>query len=272
MRTSEARVHGRRHGCEGLRRLLSLLKLPAFRGTVWMYSQRYLEPSLGLVLSVFLTATLLHAQSPSLPPQDPQLRIEPGMHTGQITRIAADATCSTLVTGSHDKTVRSSGDCLKAASSPHCGRPSVPPTTVGSIPSRSLQMGVGLLPESATSPQRKETFTSSINVRQRGDKIGAFPHTVIIGLATSTDGRFLAGTLFGGGLKVWERNANAGRRDWRLVAQDDDYASYDAYGLAFDRSGTLYTASMDGKLRRYRPANTQRNHLRLQQAESSPFP
>src|SRR5580765_7323137 len=44
------------------------------------------------------------AQEP--PPQEPQLRIEPRMHTAPVVRIGVNAACSQLVTGSHDKTVR----------------------------------------------------------------------------------------------------------------------------------------------------------------------
>src|SRR5262245_13620943 len=40
------------------------------------------------------------------PPQEPILRIDPGMHTARINRIGVDAACTGLATGSYDKTVR----------------------------------------------------------------------------------------------------------------------------------------------------------------------
>src|SRR5262245_62278726 len=40
------------------------------------------------------------------PSQEPQLRIDQGMHTASIRRIGVDASCKLLATGSHDKTVR----------------------------------------------------------------------------------------------------------------------------------------------------------------------
>ena len=51
-----------------------------------------------------VAATPALAQPP--PPQEPILRIDPGMHTALIRRIGVDATCRLLVTGSIDKTVR----------------------------------------------------------------------------------------------------------------------------------------------------------------------
>ena len=42
----------------------------------------------------------------SCPDQDPVLRIETGMHTATIKRIATDAQCRIIATGSEDKTVR----------------------------------------------------------------------------------------------------------------------------------------------------------------------
>ena len=46
------------------------------------------------------------AQAPPPPPQEPQLRIEPRMHTAPLVRIGVNAACTQLATGSHDKTVR----------------------------------------------------------------------------------------------------------------------------------------------------------------------
>jgi WD40 repeat protein len=76
---------------------------------------------------------------------------------------------------------------------------------------------------------------------------------VIVHLAVSLDGRYLAATLGQGqGLRVWEK-IGAGAAGWRLVAEDKDYAGQLADGAAFDRAGALYTVAYDGKLRRYAP-------------------
>ncbi|MBO0758257.1 MAG: hypothetical protein J2P54_20600, partial [Bradyrhizobiaceae bacterium] len=56
-----------------------------------------------------MTALVLGATpslSQDLPPTEPILRIETGMHSAPITRIGVDATCRLMVTGSDDKTAR----------------------------------------------------------------------------------------------------------------------------------------------------------------------
>src|SRR5438046_1859224 len=60
--------------------------------------------SVTMALALWIGVTAAVAQT--LPPQEPQLVIDPGMHTGPIRRIGVDAACSLLATGSHDKTVR----------------------------------------------------------------------------------------------------------------------------------------------------------------------
>jgi len=49
---------------------------------------------------------LMSAVGASEPPADPVLRIDPGMHTAPIWRVAVDARGRWLVTGSHDRTAR----------------------------------------------------------------------------------------------------------------------------------------------------------------------
>src|SRR5438552_3219080 len=55
-------------------------------------------------LAIWIGAAAATAQD--LPLQQPQLVIDPGMHTARIGRIGVDAACSLLATGSYDKTVR----------------------------------------------------------------------------------------------------------------------------------------------------------------------
>jgi WD40 repeat protein len=44
--------------------------------------------------------------TPTPPSQEPQLHVDPGMHTAPIWRIGVDESCTLLATGSDDKTVR----------------------------------------------------------------------------------------------------------------------------------------------------------------------
>jgi WD40 repeat protein len=74
---------------------------------------------------------------------------------------------------------------------------------------------------------------------------------VVLSLASSHDGQYLAAALFGGeGLRVWKR-VGTDLKNWQLVGEDKEYGGADVYGVAFGRAGELYTTAFDGKLRRY---------------------
>ena len=77
--------------------------------------------------------------------------------------------------------------------------------------------------------------------------LGPFPEQ-IIRLAFSRDGKYLAATFKNKeGLKVW------GAADWAEALADNSYGG-STYGLAFDSSGNIYTASYDGFIRHYSSA------------------
>jgi hypothetical protein len=72
---------------------------------------------------------------------------------------------------------------------------------------------------------------------------------VVLHLAFSPTGRYLAATLGGtGGLRVYDRDDA-----WREVARDAPYSD-NSYGAAFAADGRLATTSLDGTLRLYDPA------------------
>ena len=57
-----------------------------------------------IMASIFLGLVLAGAaRAEDLPDQRPMLRIEPGMHTARISRIAVDAACTLMVTGSETR-------------------------------------------------------------------------------------------------------------------------------------------------------------------------
>jgi WD40 repeat protein len=65
----------------------------------------------------FVVACIVGVLTASMPvlaqttPPEPQLCIDPGMHTGSIRRVAVNRSCTLLATTSRDKTVRLWG-CL----------------------------------------------------------------------------------------------------------------------------------------------------------------
>ena len=81
-------------------------------------------PFICLIAWGAAVAPALAQQTP--PPQEPILRIDPGMHTAPIKRIGVDAACTLLATGSEDKTVRlwrlPEGKLLRTRHRRRCGR------------------------------------------------------------------------------------------------------------------------------------------------------
>jgi hypothetical protein len=200
-------------------------------------------------------APALAQQAGAPPPQEPILRIDPGMHTAPIRRIGVDAACTLLATGSYDKTVRlwrlPEGKLLRTL------RPPIGPGHEGKVYAVALAPDASWVAaggwDAAWSAERAmyvhifDASTGALITR-----LGPLGN-VIRHLAVSSDGRYLAATLGSGqGLRVWEKTGPGAAR-WRLVAEDEDYGGQDSYGAAFDRTGVLYTVSYDGNLRRYAP-------------------
>jgi WD40 repeat protein len=207
---------------------------------------------LRVVASCFVCAFAFGAdvKAQGAPPQDPILRIDPGMHTAPIKRITVDAACTLLATGSHDKTVRlwrlPDGKLITTF------RPPIGPGDVGKV------YAVAMAPDASwvaaggwTLPGQNFVYVFQTATGIVMTRLGPLPN-VVHHLAVSRDGRFLAATLGGRrGLRVWERTG-ASLDSWRLVAEDADYGG-SSYGAAFAPDGALYTVAWDGKLRRYAP-------------------
>lgn len=179
-------------------------------------------------------------------PAAPFLRIETGLHTARINRIATDASGRLVATVSHDKTVRL------------WSRDSGEPVGVLRIPIDRGEEGrlyaVALSPDGATAVAAGYTAASwdgsvalyVFDVR-RQRMIGRLPGqpNVVYDLAFSPDGKHVA-AVFGGtaGLRVYDG------RNFGQVAQDPAYGAR-ATGLAFDPQGRLATVSDDGQVRLY---------------------
>jgi WD40 repeat protein len=206
---------------------------------------------LGIVL--LLTSDVAFTQSaPGVPPQEPQLRIDPGTHTGGIHSIGVDAACTLLATGSRDKTVRlwrlPEGRLINTL------RPPIGPGDQGMV------YAIALAPDAtwvAVDGSYDDSGHASVLIFQAATgtvmtRLGPFPGTVQQ-LAVSYDGRYLAAALGGGeGVRIWERTG-ADLVSWRQIAHDQHYGGKDSNGASFDRVGTLYTTASDGRLRRYAP-------------------
>jgi WD40 repeat protein len=191
------------------------------------------------------------------PPADPILRIDPGMHTAPIERIAVDARGRWLVTASTDKTARvwdlTTGQLLNVL------RPPIGPGYEGTLGA------VALSPDGETVALGGNTQFNNgrPDVPPEGDaiylfhrasgrlfkRVGGLPNS-IYDLAFSPDGRYLAASLgHGSGMCVYRSDA------WDLVGQDTDYGAR-SQGADFSRDGRLVTTSFDGYIRLYRVSSS----------------
>jgi WD40 repeat protein len=192
------------------------------------------------------------AQDADLPPRDPILQIEAGMHTATIGRIGADAGCTVAATGSEDKTVRlwrvSDGKLLRVMHPPIGAESDGKVYAVAMAPDGQWVAAGGF----SRRPGHHFVYVFQTATGAMVKSFGPFPQ-VIQHLAVSPDGQFLAATLRGGqGVRVW-RHAESDLASWRTVAEDREYGGRDSTGAVFDREGALYTVGYDRKIRRYAP-------------------
>ncbi len=186
------------------------------------------------------------------PSGEPLLRIETGIHTAMIGRIAIDAENRYIVTASDDKTVRlwelSTGRLIKTF------RPPIGDGNEGKL------FAVAISPDGReiacggwTGYEWDKYHSIYFFDREKGNLIRRLTEVpnVINHLSYSRDGRFLVATLGGNnGIRVYEAgNTNA------LLYEAGDYGS-DSYGADFDGSTAfaaerLVTTSWDGYIRLY---------------------
>src|SRR5262245_48957085 len=203
-------------------------------------------------VGALIAAAPLQAQT-NPPSQEPQLRIDPGMHTAQIFRIGVNTFCTLLATGSEDKTVRLWG--LPDGKLLSTLRPPIGPGNEGKIYAVAVAPDGTWVAAGGFTFRGNEEFVYIFEVATKRllTRLGPVPG-VVYHLAVSPNGQHLAATLGKGkGLRVWQRTGTSSG-DWRLVAEDKDYGDKISVGAAFDAAGALYTVALDGKLRRYAPS------------------
>jgi WD40 repeat protein len=206
--------------------------------------------AMAMAMSVALLGA---ARAEDLPDRGATLRIEPGMHTAQLTRISVDRACKLMATGSLDKTARLWALPASGGGSPKLLRTFRVPIGDGDG---------GKVYAVALSPDGKWVAAGGWDAHYAVDKtLAVYIFEVATGrlaarlgplgnvinhLTFSSDGSRLAATLFGGeGVRLWE---TAG---WRLIAEDRDYGGKGSFDAAFDGAGRLYTVAFDGLIRRY---------------------
>ncbi len=194
-------------------------------------------------LLALLGIALAHAAEPTVQPLP---RLETGMHTALINRIATDVAGRWAVTASDDKTAR-----VWDLADP--GKPAQvlrPPQGVGN---EGKLYAVALSPDGETvavggwiSPENER---EAIYLFERGSgkllrRLGGLP-SVIQHIAFSPDGRWLAASLGGNGVRLFDW------RSGRETGRDTDYGDA-SYSVAFSADGRrLLATCYDGALRLY---------------------
>lgn len=225
----------------------------------------------GIGVSLFVApiaaAELVTPATAGAPPAEPMLRIETGMHTAMIRRIALDARQRWLVTTSEDKTARvwdlASGRLLQTLRPPHG------PGDEGKL------YAVALSPDGETVAAAGWTGydwerSNYVYLFQRATgrllrRVTGLPD-VINHLVFSPDGRYLAAALGSGrGVQVYRT------RDWAMIGKDGDYGD-SSLSADFDRKGRLVTSSYDGHIRLYRASDSGLRLLAKQAAPAGKLP
>jgi WD40 repeat protein len=208
--------------------------------------------SFGWLVTAAMMALVLAtpALPQDLPPTEPILRIETGMHEAPLRRIGTNADCSLIVTGSEDKTARLWA--LPANGVPELLRVlrvPIGPGNDGKVFAVALSPDGHLVGVAGWNRGGGDDWVyifeaATGKLIRRLGKLG----NVVFHLTFSPDGRYLAGTLAGGeGVRVWETEG------WTLVGEDKEYEGRASYGATFDNADNLYTVAYDagGTLRRY---------------------
>src|SRR5262245_14618121 len=191
--------------------------------------------------AVLCTPPIARAQPAS---DVPYLRIEPGMHTAIIVRIATDRDGRYLVTVSDDKSARvwdlGDGRLLQVLRVPIGEDDEGKLYAVALSPDGSLVAVGGFTgpPNQSWNIYIFDRATSRL-IRRIGDLPEVVKHLVF-----ASDGRLLAASLHSSGIRVFDVATGAER------FRDTDYKDQ-SYSVDFDPAGQLVATGDDGELRLY---------------------
>ena len=201
-----------------------------------------------LVLALALLLAPFAAGATGLP-TDPILRLETGMHTGPIKRIDGDQAGTLLITASDDKTLRiwslADGSLLKTLRVP-VGEGDEGRLYAVALSPDGQWLAVGGATQAGT--EGHGSYLLYLFDRASGELRRHLPGlpNVINHLCFSRDGRYLAGSLGGDGIRVWSTH------DWQAVVSDGHYGDA-SHWCDFGPQGHLVTSSLDGQVRLYDP-------------------
>lgn len=180
-------------------------------------------------------------------PSEPILRLETGMHTAQIRRLAVEPDGRAMVTASDDKTLRlwslDDGRLVRSLRVPIGAGDEGRLYATALSPDGRWVAGGGSTQATSDGPGNYHVYVFDRSSGKLNRFLSGLPG-IVNHLCFSHDGRYLAASLGEAGIKVFATET------WRVVASDADYDDA-SHWCDFSADGRLVTSSLDGQVRLY---------------------